>query len=203
MAMQVKLLRVLQEKEIEAIGSNHSESIDVRIIAATNRNLEEMVNKGSFRADLYYRLNVMNIKIPPLKDRKDDIPIIAKEVCTKISKEENIFCEGFSPEALEYLSNYSYPGNVRELQNIIERALNFLEPGESFISTRHLPNRVLGEIEDSNPRKLKDIVEEAEKLGVMTALITHKGNRTKAAETLDISRRSLYDKMDKYNLNLY
>lgn len=202
MPMQVKLLRVLQEKEIEAIGSYESESVDVRIIAATNKNLEEMVNKNTFRSDLYYRLNVMNIKIPSLRDRKEDIPIIAQNICTKISQEESIYCEGFSPEALEYLSNYSYPGNVRELQNIVERALNFLEPGESFISTRHLPNRLVGEIENTTPRKLKDIIEEAEKLGVMTALLTNKGNRTKAAETLDISRRSLYDKIDKYNINL-
>ncbi|WP_236911100.1 sigma 54-interacting transcriptional regulator [Clostridium sp. Cult1] len=127
MNMQVKLLRVIQDKEIEKIGSSHSESIDVRIIAATNKDLEKMVDEGMFRLDLYYRLNVVNIRIPPLRERKEDINTLSQYLIKKTSRREDIRVDGISDEALEYLKRYHWPGNVRELGNILERAINFLD----------------------------------------------------------------------------
>lgn len=199
--MQVKLLRFIQDKEIEKIGSIHSEEVDVRIIAATNKNLREMIEKGLFRLDLYYRLNVVTIKIPPLRERKDDIQIISKYLIKKISKSNNIRVEGISDDALEYLKKYNWPGNVRELENVIERAINVLD-GETIIKPKHLPFRIRGIMNDKMARSLRDVVEEAEKQAIIDSLMICKGNRTLAAETLGISRTSLYEKMAKYNIKI-
>ncbi len=201
MNMQVKLLRVLQDKEIERIGSNFSEKIDVRVIAATNKDLEKMIGDGMFRLDLYYRLNVVNIKIPPLRERKDDITILAKYLVNKISKGENIRVDKISDNALEYLKNYNWPGNVRELENILERAINFLE-NEIIIKPEHLPSKITGIVGDKKIKSLKTILEEVEKQSIIDSLIISNGNKTLAANTLDISRTSLYEKISKYNIDI-
>ena len=125
LSMQVKLLRAIQEREIQKVGSDKSIKIDVRIIVATNRNLEEEVKKGHFREDLFYRLNVINIKVPPLRDRGDDVPLLAQRFLNKYTKENDKLIKGFTPMAMDALSKYSWPGNVRELENAIERAIIF------------------------------------------------------------------------------
>ncbi|WP_353097352.1 sigma 54-interacting transcriptional regulator [Tissierella praeacuta] len=201
MNMQVKLLRVLQDKEIERIGSNFSEKIDIRVIAATNKDLEKMVSDGMFRLDLYYRLNVVSIKIPPLRERKEDIPIISRYLVSKISKGENIRVDKIADNTLEYLKNYDWPGNVRELENILERAINFLEE-ETIIKPEHLPHKITGITRNKQIKSLKSILEEVEKQSIIDSLIVANGNKTLAANSLDISRTSLYEKISKYNIDM-
>lgn len=201
MNMQVKLLRVLQDKEIERIGSNFSEKIDVRVIAATNKDLEKMVSEGMFRLDLYYRLNVVSIKIPPLRERKEDIPILSRHLVDKISKGENIKVDKISDNTLEYLKNYDWPGNVRELENILERAINFLED-ETIIKPEHLPPKITGMTRSKQMKSLRSILEEVEKQSIIDSLIIANGNKTLAANSLDISRTSLYEKISKYNIDM-
>lgn len=201
MNMQVKLLRVIQDKEIEKIGSSHSESIDVRIIAATNKDLEKMVDEGMFRLDLYYRLNVVNIRIPPLRERKEDINTLSQYLIKKTSRREDIRVDGISDEALEYLKRYHWPGNVRELGNILERAINFLDK-ETIINPKHLPCKITGIMEEKQIRTLKSTLEEVEKQTLIDSLIISKGNKTLAAKELGISRTSLYEKISKYKIDI-
>ncbi|HOK63608.1 MAG TPA: sigma 54-interacting transcriptional regulator [Soehngenia sp.] len=199
MNMQVKLLRVLQEKEIEKIGSNTPEKIDVRIISATNKDLEEMIKKGEFRLDLYYRLNVVSMVIPPLRKRKEDIAVLSNKLIEEISKEEKIKVDGISKGALDLLKKYDWPGNVRELENVLERAINYLD-GETIIKIKHLPMKISGLKEDRELKSLKEEMEEHEKEIVSNALLASNGNKTKAAEILKISRTALYEKIEKYSL---
>lgn len=201
MNMQVKLLRVLQDKEIEKIGSNYSEKINVRVISATNRNLEKMISQGNFRSDLYYRLNVVNINIPPLRHRKEDIPILSKHLVQKISKEEDIYVEDIAHDTIQYLTKYDWPGNVRELENILERAINFLEK-EIIIKPEHLPVKITGILREKNIRSLRSILEETEKQTIIDSLIISNWNKSKSAKILDISRTSLYEKISKYNIKI-
>jgi transcriptional regulator with PAS, ATPase and Fis domain len=201
MNMQVKLLRVLQDKVIEKIGSNTPEKVDVRIIAATNKDLEEMIEEGKFRLDLYYRLNVVSIKIPPLRERKDDIPVLARHLVEKIAKKENITIDKISDSTLGYLKNYDWPGNVRELENILERAINFLE-NETSIKPKHLPRKITGIVGTKEIKTLKIALEELEKQSIIDCLIITGGNKTMAANMLDISRTSLYDKISKYEIEI-
>lgn len=201
MNMQVKLLRVLQDKEIERIGSNYSEKIDVRVIAATNKDLEKMVSEGLFRLDLYYRLNVVSIKIPPLRERKEDIPILANYLIKKISEAENVRVDKILDETLEYLKKYDWPGNVRELENILERAINFLDR-DVVIRPQHLPSKITGISSYKEIKSLKSVLEEVEKQTIIDSLIIANGNKTLAANILDISRTSLYEKIMKYNIDI-
>ena len=199
MSMQAKLLRVLQDREIEKIGSNISEKVDVRVIAATNKNLENMVNEGQFRLDLFYRLNVVNIRVPSLRERREDIPVLAKYLMEKISEKEGIRVDGISFKALDFLKNYDWPGNVRELENTLERAINFMDD-ETRILAKHLPPKITGVSSYDSMRTLKETIEEIEKEVILNRLILAKGNKSEAAETLGISRTSLYDKLLKYNI---
>lgn len=201
MNMQVKLLRVLQDKVIEKIGSNTPEKVDVRIIAATNKDLEEMVEEKKFRLDLYYRLNVVSIKIPPLRERKDDIPVLARHLVEKIAEKEDITIDKISDSTLGYLKNYDWPGNVRELENILERAINFLE-NETSIKPKHLPRKITGIAGTKEIKTLKIALEELEKQTIIDCLIITGGNKTTAANMLDISRTSLYDKISKYEIEI-
>ncbi|WP_422485943.1 sigma-54 interaction domain-containing protein [Gudongella sp. DL1XJH-153] len=199
MNMQVKLLRVLQDRVIERIGSNTSEKVDVRVIAATNKNLEEMVEHESFRLDLYYRLNVVSIRIPSLRDRKDDIPLLSKHLINKISIKENKQVHGISNQALDLMKNYQWPGNIRELENILERAINFLGDDRTILP-KHLPTKINGGTGLYYDRSLKETLEEVEKEVIIRSLVQTKGNKSKAAKLLNISRTSLYEKMDKYGV---
>lgn len=201
MSMQAKLLRVLQDREIEKIGSNIAEKVDVRVIAATNKNLENMVNEGHFRLDLFYRLNVVNIRVPSLKERREDIPILAKHLMDKISEKEGIRVDGISFKALDFLKNYDWPGNVRELENTLERAINFMDD-ETRILAKHLPPKITGISGYDSMRTLKETLEEMEKEVIQNRLILAKGNKSEAAETLGISRTSLYEKLAKHNIEV-
>lgn len=201
MNMQVKLLRVLQDREIERIGATTSEKVDVRVIAATNKSLEDMVSEGLFRLDLYYRLNVVNIRIPPLRERKNDIPILAQHLIEKISKNENVPVKAISQSTLEYLKSYEWPGNVRELENILERAINFLED-EVIIEPKHLPAKITGTKNMEFTRSLKETLENVEKDTIINSLILSGGNKTEAADLLGISRTSLYEKLTRYKIEI-
>lgn len=128
--MQVRLLRVLQDREIQRVGSNVREKVNVRVVAATNRNLYQMVKKGEFRSDLYYRLNVVTLHLPLLRERKEDLPLLIRMILSKISKKENLGAIEISREAMDHLLRYDWPGNVRELENVLERAVNFTDAGE-------------------------------------------------------------------------
>ncbi|KAB3534702.1 PAS domain S-box protein [Alkaliphilus pronyensis] len=202
--MQVKLLRVLQEKEIEPIGATNPIKIDVRIIAATNKNLMYLVEKGDFREDLYYRLNVMTIEVPPLRERIEDIDTLTKSLLVKLSNKLGVYVDSISKEAIDILKGYSWPGNVRELENVLERAMNLGEEGK--ILPIHLPSYITKK--DFNAkrntacRQLSEIIEEMEREIIIKYLKDTKGNKLKTAKLLGISRSCLYDKMERYNLSV-
>lgn len=211
LSMQVKLLRVIQEREIERIGAVKSQKIDVRIIAATNRNLEEMIKENTFREDLYYRLNVINMKVPSLRERRDDIPLLAKYLMKKISSKMERHVTDISDEALLALSLYDWPGNIRELENLIERALNLVDK-QAIIETSQLPFYITEGLLTNPPAfnikivpiningTLKCMNKVLEKKAIKAAMEEFNGNKLKVAKKLDISRTSLYEKLKIYNL---
>lgn len=209
--MQAKLLRVLQEKELDRVGGDKTIKIDVRVIAATNYDIESRVQEGKFRGDLYYRLNVMRLNLAPLRDRRDEIPDIANEILRKLTHHMDLIVYGFTPEALRTLQNYAWPGNVRELENILERALNLLE-NDLYIKTSLFPEYILSEtpcsqepaaaspyLEDAN---LQTATETVEKDLILKALRETGGNKKKAAALLGISRAGLYKKLESYSISL-
>ncbi|MDP4086536.1 MAG: sigma 54-interacting transcriptional regulator [Bacillota bacterium] len=217
LSMQSKLLRVLQEKEIHRVGGQKSIQVNVRIIAATHRDLEKMVEEGKFRRDLYYRLNVIIIEIPPLRKRKEDIELISKGLLKKL--ENKFFRKGIelSPEVMEKLTQHSWPGNIRELENVLERSINVLD-GQT-IKVGHLPLYLRDqERENSNFEKavtirgcstelsslpiqpLKDTLAIVEKKAIENAIKATNGNKLEAAKFLDISKTNLYEKCKTYNL---
>lgn len=199
--MQVKFLRVLQEKEIERVGSTVSMPIDVRVIAATNRNLEEMVEKGEFRLDLFYRLKVMEINIPSLKERKQDIETLVSYFLNKYEQIMKKHVQRINDHAQRLLTAYSWPGNIRELENIIERALNIVEEGD-VITPHHLPEEITGQKEEIIARPLADLLEETERNAIVACLKLTNGNKSETAKQLKVSRTTLYEKMNKHGLPL-
>ncbi|MBU3157888.1 sigma 54-interacting transcriptional regulator [Clostridium estertheticum] len=199
--MQVKLLRAIQEKEVEKIGSLGSKKIDIRIIAATNINLEKSMHEGKFRQDLYYRLNVVTITIPSLRERRDDILLIANHLITKIAEDLNKKIVGMSKDSEYFLKNYSWEGNIRELENILERAINVIE-NSNTICPIDLPDEITGRKQIKPIKSLEETIVEAEKQAIMDALKSTNGNKTKAAKKLEIGRTSLYEKIQKYNIPL-
>lgn len=202
--LQVKLLQVLQDKSFYRVGGNKKIEVDIRIIVATNKNLEvEMIN-GRFREDLYYRINVFPIWIPPLRERKQDIVTLVKSLLPDICKRLGCEEKSISREALELLMAYSWPGNVRELENMIERAVNLVD-GHVILS-KHLPNKKIRDnvFEIQEISTLKTVIDEAEKKAIKKVILHFKGDRKAAMEALDISKSSFYDKLKKYNLeNMY
>lgn len=201
--MQVKLLRVLQEKEIEPIGADKPESVDVRIIAATNKDLLSLVEQGKFRHDLYYRLNVVMLDIPPLRERKSDTPLLIEHFLEKLTKETGISVEGIEQEAMDALLSYSWPGNIRELRNVLERALYVKH--DSFIAIQDLPAEFLeatpvSEQSGEGAGTLKQAVEQAEALAIRRAIMEAKGDKRIAAKRLGISKSSLYAKLVRYQI---
>ncbi|MCQ6279627.1 sigma-54-dependent Fis family transcriptional regulator [Bacillus sp. EB600] len=197
--MQVKLLRVLQEKEIERVGATSTIPVDVRIIAATNRNLTEMVAKREFRLDLYYRLKVIQLTIPSLKERTEDIKILASYFLEKYQNLMKKGAKGINEQAGYLLCRYAWPGNIRELENTIERALNMVDEGE-FIAAKHLPEEITGYKQQYSVRPLAKVVEETERSTIFECLNMMGGNKSETAKHLGISRTSLYEKMNKYDL---
>jgi two-component system NtrC family response regulator len=204
--LQVKLLRVLQEHQIERVGSTENIDIDVRIIAATHQNLEEKIKDGSFREDLYYRLNIVSLHIPPLRERKEDILPLIEYFAEKYSKENNRDKLALSKEAVDSLIKYNFPGNVRELENIIERAVVLCR--SEAITLNDLPNVVKGfkaekEIPQIEAGSLIEQVEELEKKLIFDALSSANGNQSQAGRMLGLTERNLRYKMQKYGIKKF
>ena len=197
--MQDRLLRVLQDREIQRVGSNVREKVNVRVVAATNRNLYQMVKKGEFRSDLYYRLNVVTLHLPLLRERKEDLPLLIQMILSKISKKESLGAIEISREAMDHLLRYDWPGNVRELENVLERAINFTDAGEK-IKAKNLPERITGSMVSQTVMPLKELMENTEKDAIKDALLRCRNCKAKAANELGISRTTLYEKMMKYEI---
>ncbi len=203
MAAQVKLLRVIQEHEFERVGGNKTISVDVRIVAATNKKLEDQVKNGNFREDLYYRLNVVNINVPPLRSRREDVEPLSRFFLEKYTAETGKKITDLSPRALSCLLAHDWPGNVRELQNAIERAV-VLSKG-SVLTPRDFPQGMQGDDQIclQIPEKggsLTDILEDLERQLIIQTLQREDGSQTRAAETLGIKRTTLRYKMEKYRM---
>ena len=200
-ALQVKLLRALQEGEVRRVGANVSTKVDVRLITATNRDLAADIASGRFRGDLYYRINVVTIELPPLRDRPQDIPELALHFLRRYNERLGLGVEGIAPAAMRLLTEYAWPGNVRELENVIERAL-VLTHGPT-IETEHLADFVR-EGERAGPPaddlSIKRQTDRLERTLIRRALEQTRGNRTRAAQLLELSHRALLYKIREYNL---
>ncbi len=200
--LQVKLLRVLQEGELERVGESNSFKVDVRVIAATNQNIQDLIAQGKFRKDLFYRLNIIAIELPPLRERKMDIPLLAQEFVIKHSARINKKVTGISDKAMSILMKYNWPGNIRELENVIERATIFAQGPVIFpedfpeFFTNHKGRSDLNE----DGQKLKEALKNPEKDLILKALESVEWNRNEAAKALGINRTTLYKKMVSYGL---
>ncbi|MCB8817414.1 sigma-54 interaction domain-containing protein [Desulfosporosinus shakirovi] len=203
MSMQAKLLRVIQEREVERLGSNKSHKVDFRLVAATNRDLEEMIRDKQFREDLYYRLNVVTLTIPPLRERIDDLGILIKTFIKKFNLQFAQSVTGITDEAKDVLKKHRWPGNIRELENIIERAFNMVDGTE--IELKHLPSYLqIIASHDVRPYvegTLETILNEVEKDALIIALKNTNGNKVQAAKSLGLSRAGLYKKLIKHQLH--
>ena len=197
-AMQAKLLRVLQEHELQRVGGQETLAVDVRIIAATNRNLEEEVQKGNFREDLFYRLNVVVLDVPALRDRKGDIPLLAEYFVQEFARKNNRQVAGITPECMDILNRYPWPGNVRELENAIERGI-ILMRGE-YLDVNGLPLAIQRWADRNAPEENEQpaTLKEAEKALILKTLEETGGNRSEAARRLQISRKTLLNKLKSY-----
>lgn len=206
LVLQPKLLRALQEKEIERVGGKESIPVDVRIIAASNVSLDKMIKEKKFRSDLFYRLNVIKIVIPPLRKRKEDIPLIADNLLDRLNFQLGMSVPSISDEAKSRLLEYEWPGNIRELQNVVERAMN-MSWGE-ILEWKHFSpyfeNKRLNKtsvVKGNEEFLIKDMKDRLEKETIIQALSKSNNNKTKAANILGISRTLLYKKIDKYNID--
>lgn len=204
--MQLKLLRVLQEGEFERVGGTDTIKVDVRVIAATNKNLEEAMRKGEFRQDLYYRLNVIPIFVPPLRERRDDIPLLVDYFIDRFSTLFNKTIRGISEEALQALINYDWPGNIRELENVIERAIVLIK--NDIISTKDLPDYIQSvprtmttTAVNSENGSLQSMVEAYEKQLILDALERHNHNKLQTAKALGLHRSTFMSKLKKYGIS--
>lgn len=191
LSTQAKLLRVLQEKNFERLGGTETIKVDIRLIVATNKDLEEAIGNGKFREDLYYRLNVIPIHLPPLRDRKGDIPLLAEHFLHKYNHEFGKKLKGFKKEVLSLLAEYDWPGNVRELENLIERLVVLTRSGS--IGSEKLPPEIKGEtcLPASSEAKFKDAVRKFEADFIRQALDRSGGKKSKAARLLGIHRNTL------------
>jgi len=205
-AMQAKLLRVLQEKEIQRVGGEQVLKVDVRVIAATNRDLKAQIEQGAFREDLYYRLNVVTLPVPALRERRDDIPLLAQYFLDRFAEKNRKKMKGFSPQAMDRIMRYEWPGNVRELMNALERCV-ILSRGE-YVSETDLPLSIQSDLhptEDQAPIETETTpvelsLEEVEKKTVLATLEASKGNKSETARRLGITRRTLHKKLKKYGV---
>jgi len=209
-SLQVKLLRVLQEKEFERVGGIKTIKVDVRIIAATNRDLEKAVKEGTFREDLYYRLNVIPLHLPPLRKMKEDVPLLIEHFIIEISKRKKKEPPKISHETMSYLANYRWPGNVRELENLIERLIilkegDYITPDElpeRFLENRHMPKVVTkSKLLSSEGVDLNIVLDEIENNMIIQALEMSKGVKSKAASLLGLNRTTLIEKMKKKSID--
>jgi two-component system response regulator AtoC len=210
LALQVKLLRVLQEGELRRLGDSQDIKVDVRVVAATARDLSAEVSRGAFREDLFYRLNVFALHLPPLRERREDIPLLIEHFITRMNARMGLNITGVSPEAMRVLVEYDWPGNVRELENSIERAIVLCEGAQ--IEADSLPERLrrssstgvvpLAEEADDDDLSIKRASRRSEEALIRRALQRTRGNRTRAAELLEISHRALLYKIKEYGINV-
>ncbi|KUG03879.1 two component, sigma54 specific, transcriptional regulator, fis family [hydrocarbon metagenome] len=203
MAMQGKLLRVLQERELERVGGVHSTRINVRVIAATNKNLNRLVKEQKFREDLYYRLNVVLLNLPPLRERKEDITVLSRVLLLRLNEQLGTNIKTINQDVLSCFQTHEWPGNIRELENVLERAVNFCE--HDTITMEHLPEAMQASASKpavpSAPTSLERHLQEREREAILQALENSAGNKSQAAKYLKIHRSALYRKMHKYNIN--
>jgi PAS domain S-box-containing protein len=203
LVLQAKLLRVLEDKEFYPLGGRKTTRVDVRIISATNQNLEQLVAEKRFREDLFYRLNVMRLELPSLKDRRSDIPLLISHILKRLSATRDTVIEKFSNDAMEVLLNYNYPGNVRELENIIEHAMIVCQ--DTIIQRNHLPlplqGRISSPLPEAEKRTFDSEIEFSEKTLILDVLRKYSWNKGKTAAALDINRTTLWRKMKKYNIS--
>ncbi len=204
MSLQAKLLRVLQEGEIRPVGATHEKHVNVRIVAASNKNLEEEVRKGTFREDLYYRLKVFPLRVPPLRERREDIPLLAGHFLERYTKEIGKPVAGFAQDAMELMMSYEWPGNVRELENEVQRVVIQADP-DAFVTSDLLSPRVRkveGVVSQAGVKRgtLKEMVEQVEKFFLIEALREHGNNKTSAAKALGITREGLHKKLRQLKL---
>jgi len=205
-ATQAKLLRVLQEREFEPLGSTKTVKVDIRIIAASNRVLEEEVKKGTFREDLFYRLNVVPIDLPPLRERKEDISLLIQHFLKIYNEKNNRNLQGFHPRALDALMRYSWPGNIRELENLVERAIILTR--EDYVPFSDLPEPIRSATGDSMSTQIREgirpgmTIREMERELIMKTLDDNDNNRTRTARILGITRRTLQHKLKEYDLEI-
>ncbi|GHU02650.1 type 4 fimbriae expression regulatory protein PilR [Spirochaetia bacterium] len=198
MSLQVKLLRVLQERKVRRLGGVSDIPVNARIISATNKDLETLIKENRFREDLYYRLNVVRVNMPPLKDRKEDIPLLAERFLAKISMRMGCPAPKLSADALNSLLVYPFPGNIRELENILERALIYCEGNTITMEDIGLLSRKKDPVESvSGSSSLEDV----ERKTILDALVHCNGNRTKAAEVLGVSRKTILNKIKAYGIS--
>ncbi len=203
--IQPKLLRVVEEKIVERLGATRPVKCDFRLIAATNENLEDCIRRGKFRKDLYYRLNVIPLHIPPLRERREDVPLIASHLLQGLCRDFGLAAKGISPEVMKIFENHDWPGNVRELSNILERTLSLMDERDEMIHVEHLPlffRSLNARSERSQPRILKDLRATSERDAVLHAIRAANNNKNEAARILGIHRTALYKKMKKLNLPL-
>jgi len=201
--MQPKLLRVLEEKEVERLGGTRVTKCDFRLIAATNDNLEKRVQEGKFRQDLYYRINVIPMHMPPLRERKEDIAMIAEHLIQNLSKDCGTNISKISPEVIKIFEKYDWHGNIRELSNILERIFCSIEGAEDVIQEKHLPIFFRGLVTKTAKSEsviLKNIKADSEKEALLHAMTVSSYNKNKAAKLLGIHRTALYKKMKKFNI---
>jgi two-component system response regulator HydG len=206
-AMQAKLLRVIQEREIQRVGGEVTLNVDVRIIAATNRDLKQDVEEGKFREDLFYRLNVVTLNVPPLFERQDDIPLLVHHFVEQFGKKNRKPVKGLSPLAMDMLLKYKWPGNVRELENIIERGVILL--AGDFITEKELPSTItdayLEKRNGSEPRQhpveANRPLDEIEREAILATFEACQGNKSETARKLGINRKTLHNKLKDYGID--
>jgi two-component system response regulator HupR/HoxA len=204
-ALQVKLLRVLQDGTFMPVGGTKQRKVDVRIIAATNRNLEEMVKKGTFREDLYYRLNVVSLRLPPLRERVGDVPLLVRFFLEKIAEKTKRDLKSITPDAMACLERYPWPGNIRQLENEMQRAC--VMSGKESVITRECLSPTVAGVETPLPRilanqerALKDVLEQVEREMIEQELLRCEGNKSEVARRLGIARSNLLTKCREYGL---
>ncbi|UZH56389.1 sigma-54-dependent Fis family transcriptional regulator [Salinimicrobium tongyeongense] len=198
--LQVQLLRALQERKVKPVGSNEEIHVNIRVIAATNEDLSEAVKKGDFREDLYHRLNEFSIKVPSLKDRKEDLMVFANYFLDSANKELEKDISGFSEKTIAAFKKYNWPGNLRELKNVVKRAV--LLSGGEYISSSCLPSEVLAAKEEHEEQDFSLFKNKNEQEMILDALEKTRGNKSKAAKLLSIDRKTLYNKLKQYGINL-
>ena len=200
MALQAKLLRFLQERTIERIGGRSEIPVDIRIVCATHQNLQQLIEEGTFREDLYYRLSEMTISIPPLRDRDGDAIVIATALAKRFSEQQHKKIKGFTKEAAQIIENYRWPGNIRELENKVKRAVIMADGVHINPEDLELENNI--EEESAIPLNLKEVRESAETSAIKRALSYSNNNISKAAKLLGVTRPTLYTLFNKYNIQI-